>query len=90
LGQTAPNPVLTTLKYFRNEYEEHITNRKCTAGQCRGLLTYSIDLEKCKKCNLCVKKCPSAAISEFVVDESKCTKCGVCFDVCKLGAVIKE
>jgi NADH-quinone oxidoreductase subunit F len=90
LGQTAPNPVLTTLRYFRNEYEDHIINKKCTAHSCKPLLTYAIDLDKCKKCNICVKKCPSDAIVELVVDSDKCTKCGVCADVCKFKAVNVE
>ncbi|MCL2755370.1 MAG: 4Fe-4S binding protein, partial [Oscillospiraceae bacterium] len=87
LGQTAPNPVLTTIKYFRNEYEDHLQG-KCTAKSCRGLLSYSIDSDKCKKCNLCVKKCPSNAITDLVIDNDKCTKCGVCADICKFKAVI--
>ncbi|MCL1832375.1 MAG: 4Fe-4S binding protein, partial [Oscillospiraceae bacterium] len=91
LGMTAPNPVLTTLKYFRNEYEDHI-NGKCTAGQCRGLLSYSIDADKCVGCTVCAKKCPSGAIGgalkqAHIIDGSKCTKCGVCLDACKFKAV---
>jgi NADH-quinone oxidoreductase subunit F len=87
LGQTAPNPVLTTLKYFKNEYTDHIENKKCTAKQCKNLLTYAIDLVKCKKCNLCVKKCPEKAITDLIIDSGKCTKCGVCADLCKFDAV---
>ncbi|MCL2693474.1 MAG: 4Fe-4S binding protein [Oscillospiraceae bacterium] len=87
LGQTAPNPVLTTLKYFKNEYTDHIENKKCTAKQCKNLLTYAIDLVKCKKCNLCVKKCPEKAITDLIIDNVKCTKCGVCADLCKFDAV---
>ncbi|MDR2531868.1 MAG: NADH-quinone oxidoreductase subunit NuoF [Oscillospiraceae bacterium] len=87
LGQTAPNPVLTTLRYFKNEYEDHIYNKKCTARSCKPLLTYTIDLKKCKKCNLCVKKCPAGAITELIIDSSKCTKCGLCADLCKFGAI---
>ncbi|MCL2638389.1 MAG: 4Fe-4S binding protein [Oscillospiraceae bacterium] len=90
LGQTAPNPVLTTIKYFRNEYEDHIKNKKCTAKSCKKLLTYSIDLSKCKKCNLCVKKCAVSAINDFVIDNEKCTKCGLCASLCKFEAVIIE
>jgi NADH-quinone oxidoreductase subunit F len=90
LGQTAPNPVLTTIKYFRNEYEEHIVGKKCTAKSCRALLTYSIDMNLCKKCNLCVKKCPSGAIIDLAIDNEKCTKCGLCADVCKFKAVTVE
>jgi NADH-quinone oxidoreductase subunit F len=92
LGQTAPNPVLTTLKYFRDEYEAHIKEKKCPAGECTSLLTYSIDAEKCKGCTLCSKKCPVDAISgavKFVhiIDIEKCIKCGNCMAVCKFGAV---
>jgi NADH-quinone oxidoreductase subunit F len=87
LGQTAPNPVFTTLKYFKNEYEDHIFNKKCTAKSCKSLLVYSIDLQKCKKCNLCVKKCAANAITDFVIDSEKCTKCGLCADLCKFEAV---
>ncbi|NLB36394.1 MAG: NADH-quinone oxidoreductase subunit NuoF [Clostridiales bacterium] len=92
LGQTAPNPVLTTLKYFRDEYEAHIKEKKCPAGECTSLLTYSIDAEKCKGCTLCSKKCPVDAISGAVksvhiIDIEKCIKCGNCMAVCKFGAV---
>jgi NADH-quinone oxidoreductase subunit F len=90
LGQTAPNPVLTTIKYFRNEYEDHIKNKKCTAKSCKPLLSYAIDLDKCKKCNLCVKKCPSSAITDLIIDNDKCDKCNVCADVCKFKAVNVE
>jgi NADH-quinone oxidoreductase subunit F len=87
LGQTAPNPVLTTLKYFKNEYEEHIKNKKCTAKCCKPLLKYSIDLSKCKKCGLCVKKCTASAITDFIINSGKCIKCNACVNVCKFGAV---
>jgi NADH-quinone oxidoreductase subunit F len=89
LGQTAPNPVLTTLKYFRNEYEDHVYNKKCTAHSCKPLLAYSIDLSKCKKCNLCVKKCPSKAIDseQFTINNEDCTKCGLCKNICKFNAI---
>ncbi|MCL2071322.1 MAG: 4Fe-4S binding protein [Oscillospiraceae bacterium] len=87
LGQTAPNPVLTTIKYFRDEYEAHINAKKCPALSCKPLLTYSIDLNNCKKCNLCAKKCPTDAIIDLVIDGEKCTKCGICFNACKFGAV---
>jgi len=92
LGQTAPNPVMTTLKYFRNEYEDHIYNKKCTAKSCRALLTFRIDAVACKGCTLCMKKCPVEAISGEVkkphtIDGGKCIKCGKCLTVCKFGAV---
>ncbi|MFQ7472747.1 MAG: NADH-ubiquinone oxidoreductase-F iron-sulfur binding region domain-containing protein [Anaerovoracaceae bacterium] len=94
LGQTAPNPVLTTLKYFRNEYEDHIYNKKCTAGSCKALITYSIT-DDCKGCTLCAKHCPVDAISgkvkeKHVIDTEKCIKCGKCLDTCKFGAIEKK
>lgn len=92
LGQTAPNPVLTTIKYFRNEYEAHIKEKKCPAKSCTELLSYSIDADKCRGCTLCSKKCPVEAISGAVktahkIDPDKCIKCGSCVAVCKFGAV---
>jgi NADH-quinone oxidoreductase subunit F len=92
LGQTAPNPVLTTLRYFRNEYEEHINCKKCTAKQCKPMLTYTISSEKCIGCTLCIKACAEEAISgevksPHIIDNEKCTKCGACVDVCKFGAI---
>ncbi|MDR0491837.1 MAG: NADH-quinone oxidoreductase subunit NuoF [Oscillospiraceae bacterium] len=95
LGQTAPNPVLTTLRYFRNEYEDHIYNKKCTAKSCRKLLTYSIDAEKCKCCTACLKKCPAGAITgeikkQHVIDNEKCVACGMCMAACKFGAINVE
>ncbi len=91
LGQTAPNPVLTTIKYFRNEYEDHIYNKKCTAKSCKALIEFTITKD-CKGCTLCAKKCPVNAISGeikklHVVDQEACIKCGKCFEVCKFGAV---
>lgn len=95
LGQTAPNPVLTTIKYFRDEYEAHINKKKCPAGECAALIDYSIDKDKCRGCSLCSKKCPASAISgeikkPFYINQEKCIKCGQCFNVCKFSAVIKE
>lgn len=92
LGQTAPNPVLTTIKYFRNEYEAHIKEKKCPAKSCTDLLPYSIDADKCRGCTLCSKKCPVDAIIGAVktphrIDSDKCIKCGSCAAVCKFGAV---
>jgi NADP-reducing hydrogenase subunit HndC len=94
LGQTAPNPVLSTLKYFREEYEAHIKDKRCPAGVCKNLTSYSIDPEKCKRCGLCKKNCAFGAISgdkdtPYAIDASKCVKCGVCYSKCKFGAVIK-
>jgi len=93
LGQTAPNPVLTTIRYFRSEYEDHILRKKCTARQCKPLLTYIIDQDKCTGCTLCARKCPADAISGEVkkthtVDNDKCVKCGKCAEVCRFSAVI--
>jgi len=95
LGQTAPNPVLTTIKYFRNEYEAHINNKKCPAGECSNLIEYSINPEKCRGCTLCARNCPVGAISGTVktvhsIDPQKCIKCGKCISSCNFGAVIKK
>ncbi|MBI9097319.1 MAG: NADH-quinone oxidoreductase subunit NuoF [Spirochaetaceae bacterium] len=92
LGQTAPNPVLTTLKYFRNEYEAHIFDKKCPAGNCRDLLTYEILEENCTGCGVCKKNCPVSAISGekkeiHSINPNTCTECGKCFEVCKFQAV---
>ncbi len=92
LGQTAPNPVLTTLKYFKNEYIEHIIDKKCAAHECTNLLKYEINAELCRGCTLCSKKCPVNAISGTVknphtIDMDKCIKCGNCKSVCKFNAV---
>ncbi|MBR3818791.1 MAG: NADH-quinone oxidoreductase subunit NuoF [Clostridia bacterium] len=94
LGQTAPNPVLATLKFFREEYIAHVVDKKCPAGVCKGLLNYTIDADKCKGCTLCARKCPVGAISgtvknPHVIDTTKCIKCGACMDSCKFGAISK-
>ncbi|MDD6727660.1 MAG: NADH-quinone oxidoreductase subunit NuoF [Eubacteriales bacterium] len=95
LGQTAPNPVLTTIKYFRDEYDAHINEKKCPAGECSALIKYGIDADKCKGCTLCAKNCPVGAISgsvknAHIIDTDKCIKCGKCFTVCRFGAVEKN
>ena len=92
LGQTAPNPVLSTIKFFRDEYIAHIVDKKCPSGVCKSLISYEIDADLCRGCSLCARKCPSDAISgelkePYVIDKLACIKCGVCFDVCKFKAV---
>lgn len=92
LGQTAPNPVLTTIKYFREECEAHINEQRCPAGECVNLITYTIDAEKCIGCSACAKQCPTNAITgevkkPFVIDADACIKCGNCKTVCKFGAI---
>ena len=95
LGQTAPNPVLSTLRYFKDEYIAHIVDKKCPAGVCKSLLSFSIDPEKCKGCTKCARNCPAGAITgavkvAHVIDKSKCIKCGACMDNCKFGAIEKK
>ncbi|MBQ9841086.1 MAG: 4Fe-4S binding protein [Erysipelotrichaceae bacterium] len=96
LGQTAPNPVLSTMKMFRNEYIAHVLDKRCPAGVCKALLKYTIDPDKCKKCSLCTKQCPVGAISgqvgktPFVIDPDKCIRCGACMASCRFGAIIRK
>ncbi len=102
LGQTAPNPVLSTLRYFREEYIAHIVDKKCPAGVCKGLLQFTIDADKCIGCGMCAKNCPASAISRtdyiapghklasFTIDSAKCVKCGACMPTCKFKAISKQ
>jgi Na+-translocating ferredoxin:NAD+ oxidoreductase RNF subunit RnfB len=92
LGQSAPNPVISALKYFRDEYEEHIFDRKCRSNICTELRTYYIDVESCTGCSLCAKKCPEDAIfgtplHPYFIVEEKCIGCGLCFESCKFSAI---
>jgi NADH:ubiquinone oxidoreductase subunit F (NADH-binding) len=92
LGTSAPNPVLTTILYFRDEYEKHIKDKKCPAGVCKPLFHYEIDQETCTGCHVCFRKCPQEAVSgekkePHAIDQEKCIKCGICYDACKFDAV---
>jgi ferredoxin len=92
LGQTAPNPVLTTIKYFRHEYEAHINEKRCPAAACKNLITYEIIPENCTGCHACFKVCPVEAISgekkePHIIDQSKCIKCGMCISTCRFDAI---
>ena len=95
LGQTAPNPVLSTLRFFRDEYIAHVVDKKCPAGVCKSLMHYEVIADKCKGCTACARKCPVGAIQGavkevHVIDQEKCIKCGVCMDTCKFGAIVKK
>jgi NADH:ubiquinone oxidoreductase subunit F (NADH-binding) len=96
LGQTAPNPILSTLSHFRDEYIAHIVDKKCPAGVCKKLLTYTIDPDKCRKCSMCARNCPVDAIKgvpgkePYVIDTEKCIKCGTCITSCRFGAVERK
>jgi len=95
LGTTAPNPVLTTMEYFLDEYLAHVEEHRCPAGACKALVTYEIDPQNCNGCTLCATNCPAGAISgskqtPHIIDQEKCTKCGICYDVCKFEAVVRH
>jgi len=95
LGQTAPNPIISTLRYFRDEYIAHIVDKKCPAGVCKDLLQYKIDADKCRGCTLCARTCPNGAIVGAVkevhmINQDKCVKCGACMEKCRFGAIYKE
>lgn len=95
LGMTAPNPVLSTIKYFREEYEAHIRDKKCPAKVCKNLLTFSVIDAACKGCGACLRACPAGAVSGekkqlHTIDQTRCVKCGACFDACKFKAIAKD
>ncbi|KPU26301.1 NADH dehydrogenase, partial [Caloranaerobacter sp. TR13] len=95
LGQTAPNPVLSTLKYFRHEYEAHVNEKRCPAGSCKALLSYYIQEDLCKGCTVCAKVCPVGAITgerkaPHVIDQDKCIKCGACMEKCPFKAIVRK
>jgi NAD-dependent dihydropyrimidine dehydrogenase PreA subunit len=95
LGQTAPNPLLTTIKYFRHEYEAHIIDKRCPAHVCVDLIAFTVLADKCKRCSLCQKNCPTKCISgdkntPYVIDQAHCIKCGTCVEKCPFKAITKE
>jgi NAD-dependent dihydropyrimidine dehydrogenase PreA subunit len=95
LGGSSANPLLTTIKYFEEEYRAHIHDKKCPAGVCKALIEYSIDQEKCTGCMACVKRCPSSGIKgekkkPHWLDRQQCIKCGICFEICKFDAVVRK
>ncbi len=95
LGQTAPNPVLSTLKYFRSEYEAHVRDRKCPAGVCKSMMHYMINADRCKSCGICARNCPVGCISgdkktPYVIDQEKCIKCGTCMEKCPFKAIFNN
>ena len=95
LGQTAPNPVLSTMKYFRDEYVAHVVDKKCPAGVCKSMVRYQIDPDTCKKCGICAKNCPVGCITgdkntPYVIDQEKCVKCGMCMEKCPFKSVLNN
>jgi len=94
LGKTAPNPVLSTLRYFRDEVMAHVVDKRCPTGNCEALIPYSVIPEKCKSCGVCLKKCAVNAITgekgvPYVINANECIKCGACMEVCKFDAIVK-
>jgi NADH-quinone oxidoreductase subunit F len=92
LGGTAPNPVLSTIRYFRDEYRAHVIDKRCPAGVCKALITFTVDAVKCTGCRVCARECPQGAISgekkqAHLIDQEKCIRCGLCRDLCKFDAV---
>ena len=95
LGQTAPNPIISTLRYFRDEYIAHVVDKRCPAGVCKSIIKFKIDTETCKRCSICKKNCPVGAISgdkktSFVIDQEKCIKCGICATKCPFNSILKN